>query len=249
MDTRTEEAGQWIQWEERPQTFDARHNPLDGKPRNITKVLMNPPYENKYGCMAIVENVLNHVPGNTLCGFILPDKKLEKASEAQIRRILRHHRLTKIIKLPEELFAAGVTTSIFVFVTGIPQNGTEIFACYMENDGLETVKNKGRHDVRGRWPAIEEYWVDCVKKLRDDRYGTAQWIKPSEHLSYQMPEKPFEVFKEDFRKSAMDYLLFQQGIDAKDFSASLMNAVMYSSEIQSDDESIRISISAGDRDE
>ena len=27
----------------------------------ITKVLMNPPYENKYGCMTIVENVLDSV--------------------------------------------------------------------------------------------------------------------------------------------------------------------------------------------
>lgn len=232
MDARTEEAGKWI-----------------GK-KNITKVLMNPPYENKYGCMTIVENMLDSVSAHTMCGFILPDKKIEKASKAQIKRILKNHRLTKIIKMPEDLFfGVGVTTSIFVFETGVPQGENEIFGCYIETDGLETVKNKGRHDVRHRWPTIERYWVDSIKKLRDDKHGTAQWIKPSEHLSYQMPEKPFEVYKEDFRKTAMDYLMFQQGIDARVFGDKLLTAAMYSSEISRSDDSVSISIKAGDEDE
>ena len=231
MDARTEEAGNWI------------------AKKNITKVLMNPPYENKYGCMTIVENMLDSVPAHTMCGFILPDKKLEKASKTQIKRILNNHRLKKIIKMPEDLFfGVGVTTSIFVFETGVPQGDNEIFGCYIETDGRETVKNKGRHDVRHRWASIERYWVDSIKKLRDDKHGTAQWIKPSEHLSYQMPEQPFEVFKEDFRKTAMDYLMFQQGIDAKEFGDKLLTAAMYSSEISRSDGSVSISIKAGDED-
>ena len=231
MDARTEAAGKWI------------------ADKGITKILMNPPYENKYGCMTIVENMLDNVPAHTMCGFILPDKKLEKASKTQIKRILKNHRLTKIIKLPEELFfGVGVTTSIFVFETGVPQGKNEIFGCYMETDGLQTVKNKGRHDVHGRWPAIENYWVDSVLKLRDEQYGTAQWIKPSEHLSYQMPEKPFEVFEEDFRKTAMDYLMFQKGIDAKGFGEKLLTAALYSSEISQSDGIVQISIKAGDED-
>lgn len=231
MDARTEEAGKWI------------------AKKNITKVMMNPPYENKYGCMAIVENMLDSVPRHTMCGFILPDKKLEKASKTQIKRILENHRLTKIIKMPEDLFfGVGVTTSIFVFEAGVPQGDNEIFGCYIETDGLETVKNKGRHDVRHRWPAIEQYWVDSIKKLRDDKHGTAQWIQPSEHLSYQIPEKPFEVFREDFRKTAMDYLMFQRGIDAKAFGDKLLTTAMYSSEISRTDGSVSISIKAGDED-
>ena len=231
MDSRTQTAGAWI------------------ADKGITKILMNPPYENKYGCMTIVENMLDNVPARTICGFILPDKKLEKASKTQIKRMLKHHRLLKIIKMPEDLFfGVGVTTSIFIFETGIPQGDSEIFGCYMETDGLQTVKNKGRHDIRGHWPAIEDYWVDSVLKLRDEKYGTAQWIKPSEHLSYQMPEKPFEVFKEDFRKTAMDYLMFQQGIDAKEFGDKLLTAAMYSSEISRNDGIVIISIKAGDED-
>ncbi len=221
MDARTERACEWI------------------KSKNITKVLMNPPYENKYGCMTIVENVLDSVPAHTQCAFILPDKKLEKASKAQMKRILKNHRLRKVIKLPEDLFfGVGVTTSIFVFEAGVAQDGKEFFACYMESDGLVTVKNKGRHDVYGKWAAIEEHWVDVVLKQSGD--DTCQWVNPTEHLSYQMPQKPFEIFEEDFRKTAMDYLMFQKGIDAKAFGEKLLNTAMYSGRVSADDNSVKL---------
>lgn len=150
---------------------------------------------------------------------------------------MRHHRLRKIVKLPEDLFfGAGVTTSIFIFETGIPQNDKEIFACYMERDGLQTVKNKGRHDIRGEWASIEEHWVEVVLKQSGD--STCQWIKPSEHLSFQLPDKPFEISEEDFRKTALDYLLFQHGVDAKLFEERLAHATLYASNIQAEEESI-----------
>lgn len=208
MDARSEEAGKWI------------------ASKHITKVLMNPPYENKYGCLKIVENVLDNVERGAACGFIMPDKKLEKASKTQMQRILKHHRLRKIIKLPEDLFfGVGVTTSIFVFEAGIPQNDEEIFTCYLAEDGLQTVKNKGRHDVRGKWSGIERHWVEVIKKQSGD--DTCQWIKPTEHLSYQMPQKPFQIFEEDFRKTAMDYILFQRGIDANALKARLAEEALY----------------------
>jgi hypothetical protein len=226
MDARTETAAEWI-----------------GK-QEITKVLMNPPYENKYGCMKIVENVLDSVPAHTVCAFILPDKKLEKASKVQMKRILSHHRLRKIIKLPEDLFfGVGVTTSIFVFETGIGQDAKEIFACYMETDGLATVKNKGRHDVYGKWSVIEDYWVDVVEKQSGD--DTCEWVKSDEHLSYQVPQKPFEIFEEDFKKTAMDYLMFKEGIDAKEFGEKLFETAMYSSTVSADDESVNIALKKG----
>ena len=172
---------------------------------------MNPPYENKYGCMTIVENVLDSVKAGTDCAFILPDKKLEKASKAQIKRILENHTLTKIIKLPEPLFfGVGVTTSIFVFKTGQPQNGQEIFGCYIEDDGLETVKNQGRQDIKHKWKAIEDYWIDSISKLSDTKHNTVQWINPKEHLSYQkninIDTTPTD---EDFKKVVADYLSFK----------------------------------------
>ncbi len=240
MDARTEDAGEWI------------------ASKNITKVLMNPPYENKYECMEIVENILNHVSKNTLCGFILPDKKLEKAKIKQIESILKKHRLIMIIKLPENLFfKIGITTSIFVFKSGVQQDDNNIFTCYIKTDGLETVKNKGRHDVYQKWLNIEKYWVNSIKERHDKTYKTAKWIKPPElpikskkqitgHLSYQMPKKTFRIFKEDFKKTAMDYLMYQKGINTKEFNDKLLATVMYSSNIQMSKGNVNISIKTGD---
>ncbi len=223
FDSRAEQAGEWI------------------NSKNITKVLMNPPYERKYGCMKIVENVLDNVPRNTMCGFILPDKKLEKTSKNQISRILKKHRLQKIIKLPEDLFFnAGVTTSIFIFETGVSQNGKEIFSCYMQSDGLETVKNKGRHDIYGKWSDIENYWINIINKQSGDH--TCQWINPNEHLSYQIPVPPFEIFEEDFRKTAMDYIMYKEGIDLNEFSNKLQKKALYGSDISDTDNGILITL-------
>ena len=106
-----------------------------------------------YGCLTIVDNVLKSVPRNTLCAFILPDKKLEKDSRG--KKLLNHSSLLKIVKLPEKVFSEGVTTSVFVFQAGVPHGTKDIFACYIEDDGLETVKNQGRQDIRDRWQATQ----------------------------------------------------------------------------------------------
>lgn len=211
MDAKSEEAGAWIE------------------EKNITKVLMNPPYERKYGCADIVINVLDHVPVGTACAFILPDKKMEK--ETKLKRALKKHTLRTIIKLPENLFfGVGVTTSIFIFESGKPQNGRNIIGYYMEEDGLETVKNKGRQDVKGRWQEIEDYWVEAIQDGNDWKYDTRQIINPEEHLSYQMPEKPFEIHEEDFLKTMMDYEMFKRGIDVKEFNEEVLKKVLYGEE-------------------
>ncbi len=230
LDARSEEAGKWI------------------RRQKITKVLMNPPFERKYGCMNIVENVLDNVPPHTLCAFIMPDKKLEKTGKRRITHILEEHRLRKVIKLPEDLFfGVGITTSIFIFEAGVPQNEKDFFTCYMKDDGLATVKNKGRHDIYGKWPAIEAHWVDVVEKQSGD--DTCQWVNPAEHLSYQMPQKPFKIFEEDFRKTAMDYLMFQHGIDAKTFGEKLLETTLYSSHVSADDEFVTVTMQKGGEDD
>ena len=220
LDSRSDEAGKWI------------------ASKGITKVLMNPPFESKYGCIDIVRNVLDNVKPNTLCAFIMPDKKLEKDSKG--KKLLKKHTLLKIIKLPEKVFDAGVTTSVFIFQAQKPQNDKEIFACYIEDDGLETVKNQGRQDIRDRWQSIEDKWVDIIEKQSGD--DTIQWIKPSEHLSYQMPEKPFEIFEEDFVKTMMDYEMFKQGIDAKEFGDQLLKQILYSSEVSENESQTQITL-------
>lgn len=238
LDTRTQEACDWI----KSKSYETNKKGEFKKDKNgnlilttnhITKVLMNPPFERKYGCLTIVNNVLMNVPPHTKCAFILPDKKLEKDNGA---KLLKHSTLEKIIKLPEKVFSEGVTTSIFIFESGVPQNGKEIFTCYIEDDGLETVKNQGRQDIKDRWQSIEDRWVDIIHKQSGD--DTIKWIKPSEHLSYQVPEKEFEISEEDFTKTMMDYLMFKQGIDVKEFSDKLINKVLYNSAVNSGNKGI-----------
>ncbi len=230
LDTREQEACDWI------------------KSKPISKVLMNPPFEKKHGCIQIVKNVLDNVGWGTECAFIMPDKKLEKSSKHLVAEILKHNRLLTIVKLPENLFfGVGVTTSIFVFKAGEAQRDREIFTCWMEDDGLETVKNKGRHDVKNRWPAIEDYWIQVVDRRNDERYHTHRWIKPSEHLSYQMPEKPFTLYEDDFIQKAMDYEMFKRGIDEKFFGETLLHKVLYSSRVEKKKGDIVITLKNGNQ--
>lgn len=226
LDTRTETACEWI------------------KDKPITKVLMNPPFENKYGCIEIVTNVLNNVKAGTICAFILPDKKLEKVGNKG-KNILKKHSLKKIIKLSEKTFFEGITTSVFVFEAGKPQNDDEIFSCYIEEDGLETVKNQGRQDIKDKWKALEDYWIDVIKKQSGN--DTIQWLKPSECLSYQMPKAEFKIYEEDFTKTVMDYMMFEQGIDVKELKDCLIDKVLYSSDIQAKDDIISIRLKTKDK--
>jgi len=225
LDTRKEDAIKWIK------KISVK---LDGESQSkgVTKVLMNPPFERTYGCMTIVKNVLDSVPVGTKCAFILPDKKLEKdlTDKKYGNKVLKDHMLCTIIKLPENIFS-GVTTSIFVFEAGKPQNKQNIIGYYIEEDGLETVKNQGRQDIKNKWSAIEDYWIQAIHDGLDSQHGTRQIINPAEHLSYQMPEKPFEVFEEDFIKTMLDYEMYVQGIDSKEFNDKLLQRVLYSSTV------------------
>ena len=158
LDSRSNEACAWI------------------KSKPITKVLMNPPFEDKYGCLQIVKNVLDNVAINTLCAFILPDTKLEKKKGFAIR-LLKEHRLEKIIKLPIKVFT-GATTSIFIFRANIPQKEHDIFSCYISDDGHETVKNQGRQDIYNKWKEIEDYWVSVINRQSGD--SSIQWLNPKD---------------------------------------------------------------------
>lgn len=231
MDSRSQEACDWI------------------KSKNITKVLMNPPYERKCQPHIIIQNVLNNCPKGTKAAFLLPDKKLEKFSEKWRKDVFAKHRLLKIIKLPEKTFDEGVAVSIFIFECGYKQDNSEIFTCYIEDDGLERVKNQGRQDIKHKWKAIEDMWVEIIRK--QSGHDSVKWIKPSECLSYQKDEKPFEIYEEDFIRNMMDYLMYKENIDKKAFSDKLANEVMYLSDVLTDDETniISIQVQGGGSDE
>lgn len=225
LDSRTTTASEWI------------------REKQVTKVLMNPPFERKYGCIKIVKNVLNSVPMGTLCAFILPDKKLEKDDKSN--KILAKHSLLKIIKLPEKTFSQGVTTSIFIFKAGIPQDKTQqVFACYIDDDGLETVKNQGRQDVKNKWKDIENKWINIIHKQSGD--GSIQWIDTNLHRSYQKPREPFTISEEDFNKTMIDYLMYKEKIDVVNLSTIVANNIIYKSKLQIRKDKVLISVERQD---
>ena len=197
---------------------------------DITKVMMNPPYERKYGCMRIVANVLDNVPTGTKAAFILPNTKLDKDGG---KKLLKQHTLETIVRLPSKTFInVGVETAIFIFTAGIPHPKHKLVeGFYIEEDGLETVKNQGRHDINGLWENdYEDYWVSAIENHDDSRYGTRLLINPAERLSYPDPEVPFELNMEDFMKVAMDYHMFETGMDAgelKDQMKQLQETVIF----------------------
>lgn len=177
---------------------------------DISKTIMNPPYENKYGCPDIVGNVLEAVPDNTRVAMLLPDKKLEKFTKRKRERITKRAVLDAVVKLPKDLFEplASVSVSLFIWETGTPQEDRSYAAMCMEDDGFTTYKNSVRIDTQGKWPERCAYWVDII---RNDKYDKAGGCLQSatDGLSYKEPEKPFVIYDEDFKKAAFDYLLFE----------------------------------------
>jgi type I restriction-modification system DNA methylase subunit len=71
------------------------------KKADITKVLMNPPFEGSTG-IKILKNVLDNVRPNSDVAFILPDRTLLTKTQSVIKQILAKHKIINIIKMPEE---------------------------------------------------------------------------------------------------------------------------------------------------
>ena len=89
---------------------------------------------------------------------------------------------------------------------------------------LKEWKNQGRQDIKHRWNTIDNKWVDIIKKQSGDE--SIKWIKPTEYLSYQKDEIPFEVSEEDYIKTMLDYLMFKEEIDVKALKESIANKVI-----------------------
>ena len=216
------------------------------KKYHITKILMNPPYERKYKPIDILNNVFDNMPNGIDVAILLPDHKLEKESKRKVRKLLTNNRLLKIIKLPEETFNEGVSVSIFILRTGESTEGKEVFTCEIKNDGLETVKNQGRQDIKNRWPGIEDFWVKTIEHQDTNADESCQWITPDlknmENLSYPVKVPEFSISDEDFVKTLMDYEMFKQGVDSKELQDKLIHQVLYNSSIDDDDGDVTITL-------
>lgn len=193
LDAKSKEAANWI------------------KNSKITKVLMNPPYEKKTKPLDIISNVLDNVKIGATCLFLMPNSKL-RTNLSKTKKILNNHKLTHIIKLPD-IFSGVASTgdvSIFIFKAHEPQNNEKIIGYWIKEDGLETVKNQGRHDINGIWQnELEKYWINVFKTGDEPRYNTKKIIDPNESLEYPDEEIDEPIFEEDFEKVILDRILFE----------------------------------------
>ncbi len=57
-----------------------------------------------------------------------------------------------------------------------------------------------------------------------------------------MPQKPFEIYEEDFNKTVFDYLMFNNNVDTASLKEEIVNKVFYSSVIDSSEENFEIKI-------
>ena len=62
-----------------------------------------------------------------------------------------------------------------------------------------------------------------------------------------MPEKAFEIYEEDFTKTVMDYIMYENKINVKEFTDNLIEKVTYSSDIKMKGNDSVINIKGGDK--
>ena len=144
--------------------------------RGISRVIMNPPYENTHGCLRIVRNVLESVPAGTVCAFILPSHKLDRATTKFKNWLLQNNQITQILSFPLETFwRLGIQTSVFYITAGTPQGDQPIRVHAMIDDGLVTVPRKGRYDTDKLWETqYRQHWLDVVAVRKEDETTTYQ---------------------------------------------------------------------------
>lgn len=144
--------------------------------RGISRVIMNPPYENTHGCLRIVRNVLESVPAGTVCAFILPSHKLDMATDKFKNWLLQNNQITQILAFPLEMFwRLRIQTSVFYITAGTPQGDQQIRVHAMIDDGLVTVPRKGRYDTDKLWETqYRQHWLDVIAGREDDKTTTYQ---------------------------------------------------------------------------
>ncbi|MDT3947990.1 N-6 DNA methylase [Staphylococcus haemolyticus] len=190
------------------------------KKSKIDKVLMNPPFEKQKG-INIVYNVMKNLEPNKLCAFILPDRTLYTKNQTVVKKILNENKLLNIIKMPDNVWAgmAGIKTSIFIFKTGVAHDNSNIVKFWIKDDGLETVKNSGRHDVYGMWQnVLEPAWINIIKRLpynpnlkvSEDIYNSlASTMQIDRKLEYVVPLPEFSISHDDFDANILQRIEFE----------------------------------------
>jgi hypothetical protein len=142
------------------------------------------------------------------------------------KKILENNTLEAVFTLPPEVFFPGASVNVccMVFKVGIPhreknENGEEVphyptFFGYFKDDGLVKKKNIGRVDLKNRWEAIENEWLDLYKGTAGIRVKVGLSIlkyvdENDEWLAEAYMETDYSNLNQsDFERSVKNYLSF-----------------------------------------
>jgi len=136
------------------------------------------------------------------------------APSAEKRSIMEKHTLEAVMSMPPEVFyPVGVVTCVMVFTAGIPHetSNKKSWFGYWREDGFAKVKNLGRVDRDGTWPAIRNRWIESWRN-REVHAGesvTAQVGPEDEWVAEAYMETDYSTLtQKDLEKALLDHALF-----------------------------------------
>lgn len=192
------------------------HTDSDGNPLAPRVGMVNPPYAKSkvdLSELRFVENMLDMLGEGALGVAILPVSCATAPSSEKVD-LLKKHTLEAVMSMPPEIFyPVGVVTCIMVFTAGKPHvaSGKKTWFGYWRDDGFIKVKNLGRVNRTGSWPAIRDRWVDSFRN-REVHAGesvTALVTAQDEWVAEAYMETDYSTLsKEDLERVILDYALF-----------------------------------------
>ena len=136
-------------------------------------VLLNPPYDvGTAGQMEFIEHGLNVVSKSNGIVVAIVQMSCAIKNEKELitvkERLLKKHRLKAVISTPNELFdPVGVITCVMIWEANQTNKGFETWFGYLKNDGFEKRKNKGRIDLKKKWPLIKSEFLKAYNNSKE----------------------------------------------------------------------------------
>ncbi|RPE74682.1 HsdM family class I SAM-dependent methyltransferase [Vulcaniibacterium tengchongense] len=178
--------------------------------------LINPPYaksKEDLSELRFVEHMLDTLQKGGLGVAIVP-VSCATAQSPEKRSIMEKHTLEAVMSMPPEVFyPVGVVTCIMVFRAGIPHKTSDkkSWFGYWREDGFVKVKNLGRIDRDGAWPAIRDRWIEAWRN-REVHPGESVLAKvgpDDEWVAEAYMETDYSTLtQKDLEKVMLDHALF-----------------------------------------
>ena len=150
-------------------SFKIKKNELEER-FQPTKAILNPPYEDKYKPLEIVEKNISLVKENGSCGnrivVIIPPQKFGQKKDV-FSKILNISTLESVIKMQDDLFTdsgKSQPASIFIFNVDKPQSKDDVIRYYDFTDtGYVYLKDSGLVDKNHTYETKKKELLDRIK--------------------------------------------------------------------------------------